>query len=97
MELVSSVEDHFVRWDALISHGGCHVTSWAVNDKVTEERLALPESAVEGFGWVELIQAVEEMLLSIREQLLEVCCCALGGQDALVAEGESFVALAVDQ
>ena len=97
VELVAGVEDHFVRWDALIGHSGCYVRSWAVDDKVTKERLALPECAVISFDRVELIQTIEEMLLCVREQLLEVCGCALRGKYALVAEGESFVAVAVNQ
>lgn len=97
VELVAGVEDHVIRWNTLTGHSGCHVTSWAVDDKVAKERLALPESAVIGFVQVELMQAIEELLLHVGEQSLEVRRCTLSGQHALVAEGESLVIVAVDQ
>lgn len=97
VDLGASVEDQLVSRDACVAAGGSHVVGWAVDDEVAEERLALPESAVVGFGRVELVQAVEEVLLGVREQLLQVCGRALGSQDALIAEGEAFVAVAVDQ
>ena len=79
MSLVAGVEDQLVCRNAGVATGGCHVVGWTIDDEVAEERLASPESAVVGFGRIELVQAIEEVLLGVGEQLLEVCGCALGG------------------
>ena len=79
VELISCIEDHFVRWDAFIGHGGSHVVGWAVDDEIAKERLTLPEGTIVGSGRVELVQTIKEVLLGVREQLVEVCGCTLGG------------------
>lgn len=53
--LVTSVEDELVSWHAHIAHSASHVVCRTVDNKVTEQCLALPEGAVESVGWVELV------------------------------------------
>ena len=49
MQWRASVEYKLVRWLAGVGHGTGHVMGRAVDDVVTEEILALPESAIVGF------------------------------------------------
>jgi len=55
VQLRAGVEDELVRGQASVGHCACHVMGWAVDDVVAEEVLALPESAVVGFKWIELV------------------------------------------
>ena len=97
MLLRAGVEDQFVSRDAGVAHRARHVVRRAVDDEVAEEGLALPEGAVEGFARVQLVEAVEKVLLGVGEELLQVRGGGFGGQLALVAEVEAFVAVAVDE
>jgi hypothetical protein len=49
MQLRASIKDEFVCRQALISHSTSHVIRRAVDDVVSKEILALPESAVVRF------------------------------------------------
>lgn len=77
VELIAGIEDHLVCWDAFIGHSGNHIVSVAVDYEVSQERSALPERAIVSFGWVELVQAIEEVLLSVGKQLLKIRGCTL--------------------
>jgi hypothetical protein len=46
MQLRPSIKDEFIRRQALVSHCTGHIMRRAVDDVVSEEILALPESAV---------------------------------------------------
>lgn len=94
--LRAGIEDQLVSRDTPVAHCARHVVSRTVDDEITEQRLALPESAVVGIGWVELIQTIEKVLLGVGEELLQIHLCALGRQLALVAEVETFIAVTVD-
>jgi hypothetical protein len=95
--LGSSIEDELVSRDAHVAHRASHVISRAIDNEIPKDRLALPESAVERIGRVKLVQPIEEVLLSIREELSQVRCGAFGGQLALVTKVKAFVAVAVDE
>lgn len=95
--LRAGVEDELIGWDTHIGHGTRHVVGRTIDDEVTKERLPLPECAVERIHWVQLVEAVEERLLGIWEELLQIHRSALGGKFALVAEVETLVAVSVDE
>ena len=97
MKLGAGIEDELVSRDTHVAHRASHVIRRAGDDEVAEERLALPEGAVEGIGRVELVESVEEALLGVGEELLQVHLCPCGGQLALIAEAVAFVAVAVDK
>lgn len=67
MLLCASVEDELVGRQAGIGTRTGHVVCWAADDEVAEELLALKEGAVVGVQRVELIQAIEEILSSVRK------------------------------
>lgn len=97
MKLGAGIEDELVSRDAHVAHRASHIVSRAGDDEVAEERLALPESAVEGICRVKLVESVEEALLGVGEELLQVRLCPCGGQLTLVAEAVAFIAVAVDE
>jgi hypothetical protein len=49
MQLRASIEDEFIRRQALVSHCTGHIVRRAVDDIVSKEILALPESTVVRF------------------------------------------------
>lgn len=46
VQLRASVEDEFVRWQTVVGHCTGHIVCRTVDDVVTKDVLALPESAV---------------------------------------------------
>lgn len=97
MLLGAGVEDELVGGDSHIGHSACHVVGRAVDDEVTKERLPLPECAIERIHRVQLVEAVEERLLRVWEELLQIHSCALRSKFALVAEIEALVTVSVDE
>lgn len=68
--LAAGVEDELVSRHAHVAHRAGHVVRGAVDDEVSKNGLALPESAVERICRVQLVETVEEVLLGVWEQLL---------------------------
>lgn len=97
MQLTASIEDEFVRRHASIAHSARHIVGGAGDDEIAKEGLTLPESTVELREGIQLVEAVEERLLGVGEQLLQIGRGALLRQLALVAEDVAFVAVAVDE
>lgn len=91
MQLRASIKDEFIRRQALFSHCTGHIMRGAVNNVVSEEILALPESAVVRFYWVELVESVEERFLRDGEEGLQVCLSFGDGGYALVAIVVAFL------
>ena len=79
VRLGTGVEDEFVSRDAHVTHRASHIVRRTIDDEVAEEGLALPESAVERVGRVQLVESIEEVLLGVGEEFLQVRGCALGG------------------
>jgi len=52
VQLVASIENELVYWNAHVTHSASHVIGRAVDDVVTVQRLALPERAVVSIGGV---------------------------------------------
>lgn len=97
MQLTPSIEDKFIRRHASIAHSARHIVGGAGDDEIAKEGLTLPERAVEFTNRIQLVEAVEERLLGVGEQLLQIGRGALLSQLALVAEDVAFVAVAVDE
>ena len=68
VQLGAGVEDQFPGRETPVRGRGCHVVGWAVDDEVAEDLLALEEGAVEGAGWVQVVEAVEEGLFCKGEE-----------------------------
>lgn len=91
MQLRAGVEDELVRRLSGVGHCAGHVVGWTVDDVVSEEVLALPESAIVRFERIELVQPVEEGLFGDGEEGLEIFLCTFGGCYALVAVVVTFL------
>ena len=86
MQLRPGIENEFIRRQAPVGDGSCHIVRWAVDDIVAVDGLALEESGVEGAGWIHLVKPSEEGVLGVWEDDLEIRRLFCDGSLRLIAE-----------